>query len=510
MGGFWMDPSPRIGSPVSKSNVAPSKFECEEFAKIYRNHFVGQEHFTLRAYDEVQGPLIFSIKICDDEIEGNQEDPRNSADLPKSAQVIARLNSGSLHRYIHSSELDCPADIVPAKLARYIVPDLSTDKFEPVFFPNASELILQYDEHPIVNKFKFGLIYQKVGQTTEEAMFGNQTHSHAMKEFMDCIGKTIPLADHDGYRGGLDTRHGQTGTYSLFEKFHGNEIMFHVSTFLPYVESDSQQLQRKCHIGNDIIAIVFQDGDTPFTPDMIISHFLHAFIIVRPINNKDWITTRYKITIAAKADVPQFGPTFPGGSNIIRKGPELKEFLLTKLINAETACYRAEKFSKLELRTRTSLLANLDQMLAEKTREFMSGATSIGSTKVDTERRQTTKIIDSWKKALSGKTKNTDTYQNNKVVKSKSSLMPFSSPSQPPPASTHSITNGNDFTSSKIKKRKISNALPYSKGGHREKRRGSISPVADSESGRNSVDSKNNLVRSHAMTPKSRCFLDQF
>jgi RAP1 GTPase activating protein 1 len=77
-----------------------------------------------------------------------------------------------------------------------------------------------------------------------------------------------------GYRGGLDTKHGQTGKFSLYETFHGNEIMFHVSTFLPFVESDPQQLQRKCHIGNDIVAIVFQDGNTPFTPDMIISHFL--------------------------------------------------------------------------------------------------------------------------------------------------------------------------------------------------------------------------------------------
>lgn len=32
------------------------------------------------------------------------------------------------------------------------------------------------------------------------------------------------------------------------------------------------------------------------------------------------------------------------------QGPEFQEFLLTKLINAEYACYRAEKFAKLEVR----------------------------------------------------------------------------------------------------------------------------------------------------------------
>ena len=45
--------------------------------------------------------------------------------------------------------------------------------------------------------------------------------------------------------------------------------MFHVSTLLPYTIGDAQQLQRKRHIGNDIVAIVFQEQNTPFCPDMI-------------------------------------------------------------------------------------------------------------------------------------------------------------------------------------------------------------------------------------------------
>ena len=31
------------------------------------------------------------------------------------------------------------------------------------------------------------------------------------------------------------------------------------------------------------------------------------------------------------------------------QGPEFREFLLTKLINAEKACYKAERFAKLEV-----------------------------------------------------------------------------------------------------------------------------------------------------------------
>lgn len=42
-----------------------------------------------------------------------------------------------------------------------------------------------------MNNFKFGVIYQRVGQTTEEALFGNRVHSPAMERFMDSIGNNI-------------------------------------------------------------------------------------------------------------------------------------------------------------------------------------------------------------------------------------------------------------------------------------------------------------------------------
>ena len=44
------------------------------------------------------------------------------------------------------------------------------------------------------------------------------------------------------FRGGLDVNHGQTGTHSIYCKYHSNEIMFHVSTMLPFTEGDAQQV----------------------------------------------------------------------------------------------------------------------------------------------------------------------------------------------------------------------------------------------------------------------------
>jgi RAP1 GTPase activating protein 1 len=38
--------------------------------------------------------------------------------------------------------------------------------------------------------------------------------------------------------------------------------------------------------GNDIVALVFQEENTPFAPDMIASHFLHVFLVVQPISTQ--------------------------------------------------------------------------------------------------------------------------------------------------------------------------------------------------------------------------------
>merc|ERR1719259_995537 len=145
--------------------------------------------------------------------------------------------------------------------------------------------------------------------------------------------------------------------------------MYHVATLLPFSETDSQQLQRKRHIGNDIVSIVFQEGNTPFSPDMVTSHFLHSYIVVQP-ELSDNSETLYRVSVTARSDVPYFGPSLPQPP-VFRRGPQFREWLLNKLINAETACYKAEKFSKLEQRTRTSLLSNLVEELTSKTSDFL-------------------------------------------------------------------------------------------------------------------------------------------
>lgn len=76
--------------------------------------------------------------------------------------------------------------------------ELTLERMYPVLTPQGTEKIVKYDEHVLVNESKFGIIYQKPRQTTEEELFANQSHSPAFDEFLEVLGQRIKLKDHQG------------------------------------------------------------------------------------------------------------------------------------------------------------------------------------------------------------------------------------------------------------------------------------------------------------------------
>ena len=154
--------------------------------------------------------------------------------------------------------------------------------------------------------------------------------------------------------------------------------MFHVSTMLPYSEENKQQvdlhssphlistgfvcqyfhftsahhlsknalcmicvfewftplqLERKRHIGNDIVVIIFVDGEDEkareaalqFSPSCIKSHFNHIFALVSYNHDKN----AYHLVTYSNKNVPEFGPPLPpSGEFTNHQG--FRDFLLTK------------------------------------------------------------------------------------------------------------------------------------------------------------------------------------
>jgi RAP1 GTPase activating protein 1 len=365
-----------------KKKISELKIASNDVAKFYRQYFYGREHFNLIGNDENLGPILMSLK------------PEMISDQ-LFLRILLRLREGTTQDLI--SEMSFRQSFTALHLGRLLNDKIQCESYIPIVYPFASNLIAAYDEHQLVSNFKFGVLYQKFGQTTEEELFANNETCSEFEEFLELLGNKIKLREHKGYRGGLDIQNGHTGDVAIYEVFENRDIIFHVSTMLPYTNGDPQQLQRKRHIGNDIVTIVFQEESTPFSPDMIASHFLHAFIVIQPFTKDS-----YKICVAARNSVPFFGPSLP--QNGVISKDNIKQFLLTKLINAENACYKAEKFAKLEFRTRSSLLQNLVDDLKDKTAAYLgTQLNGLPESPAKMENSGTNRFLDSFKKAFTSK-----------------------------------------------------------------------------------------------------------
>ena len=70
-----------------------------------------------------------------------------------------------------------------------------------------------------------------------------------------------------------------------------------------------------------MVAIVFQDGDTPFAPDLIDSKFLRCYIVVRPLEGAN--EGKYKVVVTARSEIINSTPVVPE-SGIFEGGPKFR------------------------------------------------------------------------------------------------------------------------------------------------------------------------------------------
>lgn len=219
--------------------------------------------------------------------------------------------------------------------------------------------LLNFEQNQRIKSFKFGVLYCGPNQTEEDDMFSNEHGSAQFNQFLDFLGQRVPLMGWSSYRGGLDVKSNSTGTHSIYDKYKGFEVMFHVSTLLPHSNVDKQQVDKKRHIGNDIVVIIFKEGDQLFDPKVMRSDFNHVFIVVQPEKNGT-----YKVSVGYKDGTPMSQPSLEYPS-IWNRSQEFKEFLYTKLINSECSSYLAPSFKLKIQRTRLALLKEISSTFTE-------------------------------------------------------------------------------------------------------------------------------------------------
>jgi hypothetical protein len=359
-------------------------------ATYYREHFYGLEHQNWFGVDETVGPIAISIRKerIGPAVSESAASSDNNHQIRYQYRLILRTSDLSVLRgtvfdgcvpgLSHSSSRHNHHLNHHAKeVLEYLVPEISLSCLR-LGVLNADEQLLKLDEQVLTRTYKVGVLFCRDGQGTEEEMYNNEHASPAFDEFLTILGDRVRLKGFPKYRAGLDSKTDTTGSHSVYTSFNDCEIMFHVSTLLPYTPNNKQQLLRKRHCGNDIITIIFQEPHAkPFTPKTIRSHFQHVFIVVRLIAGSS--PAKYSVAVSRSKEVPVFGPPIPEGA-VYSKSKSFSEFLLSKIINAENAAHRSEKFRSMAQRTRFEYLKDLaSNYISNTTLSDVSIGTSAGA-----------------------------------------------------------------------------------------------------------------------------------
>ncbi|XP_037029821.1 GTPase-activating Rap/Ran-GAP domain-like protein 3 isoform X2 [Bradysia coprophila] len=339
---------------VFGSPSAPILENPEHQTRWYFKYFLGKLHQNYVGIDTEKNPYFLSIVSQDS---GSKSIPLYRAILfrKQGAQKIALP-------YTPNQKLT-----VKQLLSHFSSMDTTKTPKELFSADIQKDLLLLEEQEGSVN-FKFGVVYMKSGQKCDDEMLSNEDGSEKFDEFLGVLGEKIRLKGWERFRGGLDVKGDMTGKYSIYTLYEGHEIMFHVSTLLPFSRDNRQQVERKRHIGNDIVNIVFIDTDDSedldFSPSCIKSQFTHVFAVVTQHNGT------YKLSIYCDETVPPFGPTLPNPP-VFQNDAALREFLLVKLINGEKATFQTPTFSRKRERTLEMLIKDLYEEYVHDTKMNM-------------------------------------------------------------------------------------------------------------------------------------------
>jgi RAP1 GTPase activating protein 1 len=359
------------------SQLVPQRFDMMLTEGVYQKKFYGVPHENWLGGESAENPVVISVTVepraiaTDDSsapLSPKRGDGGEAAGPPQLEpetlyhQALIRTRTGTDRLAIKAAQLDSLCLMAGLN---------SNNMLKLIDHTEIQEDLLKLanEESVMLRHFKIGILLARAGQRLDDEMFANEHATPRFQRFLDWIAEPIELLGWQRFRGGLDVRNGSTGTASYYTEFRDttqggrmHPIMFHVSTLLPFNGRDTQHLERKRHLGNDIVVVVFRDvepgdGSPPFDPKSMHSHFNTIFIVVTPIAGEsgDTAEERYHIAVVMREEVDPFGPFLPQPT-ILARDDASRHMLLLKIINGERSALHSTSFSEKLYRTRTHQL----------------------------------------------------------------------------------------------------------------------------------------------------------
>uniref|UniRef100_A0A8C2TD10 Tuberin n=1 Tax=Coturnix japonica TaxID=93934 RepID=A0A8C2TD10_COTJA len=174
-------------------------------------------------------------------------------------------------------------------LQLYHSPFFGDENNKPLLLPNESfeKSVQLLDQIPSYDTHKIAVLYVGEGQSNNEiAILSNEHGSYRYTEFLTGLGKLIELKDCQPdkiYLGGLDVC-GEDGQFTYCWHDDIMQAIFHIATLMPTKDLDKYRCDKKRHLGNDFVSIVYNDSGEDFKLGTIKGQFNFVHVIITPLD----------------------------------------------------------------------------------------------------------------------------------------------------------------------------------------------------------------------------------
>ncbi|GAB6025853.1 hypothetical protein CHUAL_011832 [Chamberlinius hualienensis] len=167
----------------------------------------------------------------------------------------------------------------------------------PVYVPKSelSDRALKVLDHiPPYDTYKIGVLYVAPNQVESEAeILANQHGSVRYMNFLQGLGHLVHLKKvnpKELYVGGLDLT-GPDGQFTYVWKDDVLQVVFHVATLMPTKVKDPSCNEKKRHIGNDFVSIIYNNSGQDYNMHTIKGQFIYACVVIQPLDCESNLVT---------------------------------------------------------------------------------------------------------------------------------------------------------------------------------------------------------------------------
>ncbi|XP_040001434.1 tuberin isoform X3 [Xiphias gladius] len=175
-------------------------------------------------------------------------------------------------------------------LQLYHSPFFGNEANKPLLLPKTQVIdraVKVLDQMPPYDTHKIGVVFVGSGQVNNEvSILSNEYGSNRYAAFLTGLGKLIHLKDCDPdqiFLGGLD-QYGDDGEFTYCWHDDIMQAIFHIATLMPNRESDKGCCNKKRHIGNDFVMVVYNDSGEDYKLGTIKGQFNFVEVIIKPLD----------------------------------------------------------------------------------------------------------------------------------------------------------------------------------------------------------------------------------